>query len=206
MKKPKILDKARDAGIGVLRTYGDIIMRSGMGGRFPRFAHYARRFTPMILVGAVAWSYIPVHGNPMWWRAASVVFVWAMVYALWSGLAHTARLCEYCIREFPVNGSELAAARRGRLRMYHRHGNKWLIIPIVCELAINYTGPHVGLRGMPLVAAWTPFGLAYAWALYRYHLTHDRLQAWCPYCRHNRPPEDAPEPTPDPSQNRPVPA
>lgn len=202
----RIGDRAKDFGREFGRSMGSAIVNLPFAARFPRFAHYSRRYTPWILVGSIGWSYIPVHGNPMWWRIAGVVFVYAVLYSLWAGVGHTARLCEYCIREFPLNGAEMAAQRRRRLWVNHFRWKRWVFGPLIAEAVIFYAGPHVGLRGTWNVVAWTPFALAYAWAQQRYFLTHDKLAAWCPWCRHNRPPQDVPTPDPDPAEGKPVPA
>lgn len=201
----KFSERARDALRGTARSMGYAIVNLPFANRLPRFSHYSRRYTPLILVGSIGWSYIPVHGDPWWWRIASALFTYVLVYAVWAGISHTARLCEYCVREFPVNGPELAARCRRRLWINHFQWKRWLFGPMAVGALIIYAGPHIGLRGTWNTTAQVPPLLAFAWAQWRYFLTHDRLAAWCPWCRHNRPPEDASTPAPDPVEGKPVP-
>lgn len=202
----RIGDRAKDAARDFGRSMAWAIVNIPFANRLPRFSHYSRRYTPWLLVGSFAWEYIPVHGNPVWWRVTNVLFVYVLTYAIWAGISHTARLCEYCVREFPLNGSELAAQRRRRLWVNHFHWKRWIFGPMAAGLLIHYIASPIGLHGLWATTAQAPFALAFAWAQQRYFLTHDRLAAWCPWCRHNRPPEDVPTPDPDPAEGKPVPA
>ncbi len=196
--------RAKEFLRSVARAQGDMIINLPGARKFPRFAHYARQYTPLVLVGSAAWSYIPL--DAWWFRIANVAFVYAMMYTLMAGISHTARLCQYCIEKFPLNGSELAAQCRHRLWASHFHWKRWIFAPILVELLIQFIGPHIGVRGIWNTVAWTPAALVYVWGYWRIIMTHDRLTAWCPWCRHNRPPDDVLEPDPDPSENIPVPA
>lgn len=199
-------DKPKDLARSVGREFGDIIINLPFVQRLPRFAHYSRQYTPLILMAGIGWSYIPLGSNPWWLRVLNILYVYATTYAIWAGISHTARLCDRCIARFPLNGSELAATRRHRLWANHFHWKRWIFGPLAAELMIQFVGPRFGLRGMWNALAWTPFALLFIWGYWRIMMTHDRLSAWCPWCRHNRPPDDVLEPDPDPSQNLPVPA
>jgi hypothetical protein len=202
----KSKDKSKDVLRSGLRAYGDMVINMPFVTRFPRFAHYSRQFTPLIFIGTIGWSYLPVHGYPWWYRVLNLLVTYATVYAVMAGMSHTARLCEYCVKKFPLNGSQLAAKRRHRLWAYHFHWKRWILGPLAVELLIDFVGPHFGLRGQRNVMAWTIPALMFVWGYQRIIMTHDRLTAWCPWCRHNRPPDETLIPDPDPSQNIPVPA
>ena len=95
---------------------------------------------------------------------------------------------------------------RHRFRAYHFYGRQYfavyLFFFLICPAVglftrLNYFEDRIGSAIAPVV-----------WIVWLFWCSdpHRRLQLWCPWCRHNRPPHDeqTPVPDPDPSVKEPV--
>jgi hypothetical protein len=153
--------------------------------------HYA----PRLLVGVVAvlvlLTLVPAAAVFVPWPALLVVFALAFLLGV-SILVHNRRLCERCIAALPLDASSVAGRYAIRFRVAH-----------LFESRLFALGYLVVLAGSAFLAG-DPLG-RYAWAaaeaslgyLLLVYVTHQRLQPWCPYCKHGGEEQSTPT-TPDP--------
>lgn len=102
-------------------------------------------------------------------------------------LHHRGILCEHCMARFPLDGAHLAECRAAWLRYHHfvRPGAAILgLAACTCQL-IFHNPIFLVLGGAELAIG------AYDTKI------HQRLEQWCPWCRHNDGDDDF-EPAPAP--------
>ena len=172
------------AGTGAEAARGTWHMRTAIG-------HYAPWFLSAVIAGLIVLTLIP---------AASTAVPWALLLALVplaivAGgyiLDHNRRLCERCIGAMPLDPSTVAARYAIRFRVAHLFERKLFAIgylAVVVGSLVLYDNP-VGRYGCAITQA----SLVYLMLVY---ITHQRLQPWCPFCRHGGEEQSAPTtPTP----------
>lgn len=153
--------------------------------------HYAPWFLAGLVCGLIVLTVVP---------ALSGSVPWPILLAVWGGagylalcvFAHNRRLCEKCIGSVPLDASKVAERYGVRFRVAHLFEHR--------ALAFSYLAAVLGCAAL----AAHPIG-RYAWAVAQaslvyllfVYITHQRLQPWCPRCRHGGEVETAPS-TPNP--------
>jgi MFS family permease len=140
--------------------------------------HYAHWYLAALVCGLMVLTVAPAAGAFVPWPAMVLLIAVAVLLGL-SMLAHNRRLCERCMAALPLDASAVAARYRLRFRVAH-----------LFERRLFALGYLTTLLGSSLMAA-DPVG-RYLWALAEaslvylllVYVTHQRLQPWCPYCRH----------------------
>jgi hypothetical protein len=141
--------------------------------------------------GLIVLTLVPAVAEAVPWPAQVALLGIAVALAL-SLLAHNRRLCERCIASLPLDAAEVAGRRALRFRVAHLFEKKLLglcYLGTVAGCAFVYDHP-VGRYAWALVQA----SLVYLLISY---VTHQRLQPWCPHCRHGGEEQTTPT-TPDP--------
>lgn len=148
-----------------------------------RWGHHA----PQILIGAVLATVllaaVPAPAtSPM--AALAPALLLGVVLATWVHLRrHDRGLCEHCVRSMPLNPSEVAQRHRHRLVVAHLGARRRVAVAYVVVLL----GSDVALVAVPtgaLPVAMTLWALVQSTMVYLVlsHVTHRRLQPWCPQC------------------------
>ncbi len=157
--------------------------------------HYAPGLLAAVVGALILWTLVPsttdVVPGPALWALFAVAFLLGV-----SILVHNRRLCERCIAALPLDASTVASRYRIRFRVAH-----------LFESRLFAVGYLTVLTGSALLAG-DPVG-RYVWAaaeaslvyLLLVYVTHQRLQPWCPYCKHGGEEQRAPT-SPDPVSTR----
>lgn len=144
----------------------------------PRSAWFAHHYIPIASVYCAA---LAVH---YMWPGNMIVLAVELgaLAALWAALMalnrHEAILCPRCAAEFPLDGAEQAQRRLWWL--YYAHFYK----------------PKLRLLFLALIVSgfWWRWSNIVLWValIFDHHglKVHDKLQLWCPWCRHRRGDDD----------------
>ena len=140
--------------------------------------HHAPSLLVTLVGSLVVMTIVPSASSAVPWEVLVMVQVAVVVLAI-SMFAHNRRLCARCIASVPLDAANVAARYGVRFRVAHLFERK--------AYAIGYL---VVLGGSAFFAD-HPVG-RYAWALAQASLvylllayvTHQRLQPWCPQCKH----------------------
>ncbi|GGJ79978.1 hypothetical protein GCM10010123_07290 [Pilimelia anulata] len=140
--------------------------------------HHATRVLAALIAALPVWALLPVEPRPTAAPALAVLLPVAAGLG-WAILRHQRRLCERCVRAMPLDASAVAARYGRRFRVAHLFERRlvavgYLAAVLVCSLL--YASP-VGR------VAWAVAVLSLVYLLF-VQLTHQRLQPWCPHCRH----------------------
>lgn len=197
-----------------MRTLHEALSGGEQGPRRQWIGHQAMPLLAALLLLTVACE-IPDRWLLRWLLGELSLLLTFGVF--WQGLRHDARLCERCVRRWPLDGSELAQRRRRVLRLFHLLGDPapWSWWSKVFPPAVN-----------PVVVALVAIDLGYPWLLpsntlawrvasdvpvllaalvfLRTRHTHSVLMPWCPQCRHGG--GGIIEPSPNPVIPEPAPA
>jgi hypothetical protein len=140
--------------------------------------HYAPWLLALVACGLIVLTVVPELSDAVPWPVLLAVLGLAGYLAL-AVLAHNRRLCERCIGSVPLDASRVAERYGLRFRVAHLFEHR--------SLAVGYLATVLGTA----LLATHPVG-RYAWAaaqaslvyLVFVYVTHQRLQPWCPQCRH----------------------
>jgi hypothetical protein len=190
----KPIRRLRDALRSFARASANAMIGNPLFNRYPRFGHFSYKVLPVTFLvnNAVIWA--PTNG---WWNVFEGVFGVAILPPMVLGMFHGDFLCTQCAQEFPLDATAEAEARKAQFRIYH-FGRRRFVIPWLSAIVLSAFATH----NVYEKAIWTLLMLSVPLWFWRYSHPHQRLQVWCPFCRHNRPPddgEDVPIPDPDPS-------
>lgn len=178
-----------------------------------RWPHYATLGLPALIAASIVWvalqpwevrSWNPVHtwahSAPLfsWPSLSTVIFISALLVSVCGSRLHDASPCIVCAANLPFDPSAAAERSRPALRAYHQAGRwlgwKWLLI--------YAAGIFLLPLGWPL-NCWTIVFSVVGTVLVLCALRHEKLQPWCPWCRHDDG-DDVREPDPDPSVRAPA--
>lgn len=190
-------------------------MRQAAGKSIPerRWPHYASLGLPVLIAGSIAWvaaqpwrvtNWNPLHAwahsAPLlsWPSLFTVIFMSALFAAVCAGRLHDASPCIVCAAHLPLDPSAAAERSRPALRVYHQAarwlGWSWMLV--------YAAGIFLLPLGWPL-NSWTIIFAAMGTVVVLCALRHEKLQPWCPWCRHDGG-EYEREPDPDPSVRMPA--
>ncbi|WP_159945563.1 MULTISPECIES: hypothetical protein [unclassified Nocardiopsis] len=134
--------------------------------------HHAERAVPWTVLLAVPGLWIP--GLPAWALALAFVPMYAAMALHWA--AHRGRLCELCVAEMPLHGSEVADRWRRPLRTFHWVVDRMGRTALVAAAAMIGLGLLLPAAGISLFFVLVSTGLLWA-------MRHTRVAVWCPWCR-----------------------
>jgi hypothetical protein len=145
------------------------------GGLARSWGHRAPQLLTVAILGAIALGVRPMTPTPLSILTPLMLLVFVVVTWLFMR-QHDRRLCESCAASMPLNAAEHAARFNRRFRLAHAGSNPRLMIPyLIVLVGSNFlTGP-AGRIGWALVQS-TMIYLIMA------HVSHRRLQPWCPQC------------------------
>ena len=154
--------------------------------------HYAP-WIMVVLVGALTvTTAVPAVSAAVPWFA-SLALIPLVLYVGVSIIVHNRQLCERCIAALPLDASAAAGRYGRRFRVAHLFQTRFFAacyLAVVAGSFVLYSDP-VGRFGTALVES----SLVYLLFVY---VTHQRLQPWCPYCRHGGGDDETTPVTPDP--------
>ncbi len=140
--------------------------------------HYAPWLLAGLVGAVVALALVPAAFSAVPWPVLLGLLVAALVLGV-SVPVHNRRLCERCIGSLPLNASGTAERYALRFRVAHLFEHKLFALGYLAVLlgtSMMSTNP-VGRFAF----AGAGFSLVYLILVY---VTHQRLQPWCPHCRH----------------------
>jgi len=140
--------------------------------------HYAPRLLLGIVATLVVLTLVPAAADLVPWPASLALLTGAVLLGV-SLVAHNRRLCERCIAALPLDASLVASRYRVRFRVAHLFESKLFALgylAVVAGSSFFYDNP-VGKYPAAVVEA------SLAYLLFAY-VTHQRLQPWCPHCKH----------------------
>ena len=178
-----------------------------------RWPHYASLVLPVLMAAAIvviaaqswevrSWSVVATwkHSAPLlsWSSLGTAAFLVVLFGSVYASRLHDASPCIVCAARLPLDPSAAAERSRPAFRVYHqavrRLGWHWLLIFAAGMLFLP--------PGWPL-NTWTIAFQGAGTVLVLSALRHEKLQPWCPWCRHNGG-EYEREPDPDPSVRMPA--
>lgn len=147
-----------------------------------RFSRTIGHYAPWILAALVSVltviTVLPAAALLLPWPV-SLALIPAALYVGVSIIVHNRQLCERCVAALPLDASAAAGRYGRRFRVAHLFEGKLFALCYLAVVAgsfIVYSDP-VGRFATALVES----SLVYLLFVY---VTHQRLQPWCPYCRH----------------------
>lgn len=169
----------------------------------PRFGHYAYRIAMVGIVvnlaetAASGRAWIPGPVDKVW----DVAYLTGIMYLGIGILEHRARLCEPCIADWPLNGSELAVKRRANLATFHwmSDGIIRFYVVVMASIVAASLAKNAGLINETVEAA--IFAGPLFW-LFLSMARHSQLEPWCPKCRGGGGGGRIVMPEPDPAVSR----
>jgi hypothetical protein len=140
--------------------------------------HYAPWLLTFVVAALIVLTLVPVVADVVAWPVLAALQVGVLLLAV-SMFVHNRHLCSRCIASVPLDASNVAARYTTRFRVAHLFERKLLAVGyLVVVLGSATLSTH-------------PLG-RYAWALAQaslvylliVYVTHQRLQPWCPQCKH----------------------
>jgi high-affinity Fe2+/Pb2+ permease len=140
--------------------------------------HYAPWLLAVVVGVLIALTLAPALTIFIGWEVL-ILLLAAVGFLAFSIFAHNRRLCERCIASMPLDASTVASRYAVRFRIAHLFERR--------VFAGCYLGAVVGssfLYDHPIGRyAWAAAQVSLVYLL-RVYVTHQRLQPWCPYCKH----------------------
>ncbi len=140
--------------------------------------HYAPWFLSVVLGALIVLTLVPAAFAAIPWEVLMALLPLAVAAGGYI-LDHNRHLCGRCIATMPLDPSTAALRYARRFRVVHLFESRLFgiayLVTVVVSLIVS--GNPVGRYGCALTQA----SLVYLLVVY---LTHQRLQPWCPYCRH----------------------
>jgi hypothetical protein len=140
--------------------------------------HYAPWLLPLPIGALVVVTLTADSSSSVPWPVVVVPLVVAGFLVL-SLLAHTRRLCERCVAALPLDAAKVADRYGRRFRIAHLFESKLFALGylvVVAGASFFYDDP-IGKYPVAAIQA------SLAYLLFAY-VTHQRLQPWCPHCKH----------------------
>jgi hypothetical protein len=140
--------------------------------------HYAPWLLTIVVASLIVLTLVPAVSDLVAWPVLVALQV-GVVFLAVSMFVHNRHLCSRCIASVPLDASNVAARYTTRFRVAHLFERKLLAVGyLVVVLGSATLSTH-------------PLG-RYAWAvaqaslvyLLLVYVTHQRLQPWCPQCKH----------------------
>ncbi|WP_150237947.1 hypothetical protein [Nocardiopsis quinghaiensis] len=135
--------------------------------------HHAERAVPWTVLLAVPGLWIP--DLPAWALALGFAPMYAAMALHWA--THRGRLCELCVADMPLSGSEVAERWRRPLRTFHWVVERLGRTALAAAAVMIALGLLVPAAGVSLFFVLVSTGLLWA-------MRHSRVAVWCPWCRH----------------------
>lgn len=153
-----------------------------------RLGHHANEVLIVSIAGVVVVGLRPLPA-PFTFTGPLVLF--GTVILAWLAMRqHDRRLCEQCVAAMPLNPSQEATRYRRRFWVAHTGSEPRFLIPYIAVLVgSNFMTSPAGRIGWALIQMTMVYLIAS-------HVTHRRLQPWCPWCSDGGGGEEVPETPP----------
>jgi hypothetical protein len=180
-----------------------------------RWPHYASIALPVLMIGAIGYlatrPWRVTDWNPLsaWAQSAPLLslttagttsYLLALYASFYAGLLHDSRPCIVCAAKLPLDPASAAGRARPALRLRHLAQDKlgWKIIVVYTAVLFGLpAGWPSNIWAIGSQAAIVAVLLAVWW--------HEKLQPWCPWCRHDDGDDSTKhQPEPDPSERMPA--
>lgn len=159
--------------------------------------HYGMQIIMLLTAGICTVNLLPQHEDWQLRTAYGILLLLLGLVIINMMFTHLQEPCLRCVKSLPDNGSQLAEARMGRLKMYHHAG------PVLLVGSLLMWFVSMALAGTPgakvLIVAVSV--LLVLWAVLS--RLHAPVKPWCPWCKDGGGEHEC-EHTPDPNTQVPA--